>query len=68
MFFILFDNWKTLFFMHIYRYAVAWYNHHVAAFFETRVLKEVRILHPLSPQKRYSAASFKIKHLLLKCY
>ena len=26
------------------------YNRHVAAFFETSVLKEVRILHPLFPQ------------------
>ena len=50
MFFIPFDNWKTLFFIQIYQYSVVWYNRHVAAFFETGVLKEVRILFPLSPQ------------------
>ena len=34
----------------IYRYPEAYYNRHVATFFETSVLKEVRILCPLSPQ------------------
>ena len=34
----------------IYRYPESWWNHHVAAFFETSVLKELHILCPLSPQ------------------
>ena len=50
MFFIPYDNWKTLFFMQIYRKPVVWCNRHVVAFFEASVLKEVRILYPLSPQ------------------
>ena len=33
---------------------------YVAALFETSVLKEVRILHPLSPQKNFNAANKKI--------
>ena len=33
----------------IYRYPESWWNRHVAAFFETSVLKEVHILFPLSP-------------------
>ena len=37
-------------FTQIYRYPEAYCNRHVAAFFETNVLKEVRILCPLSPQ------------------
>ena len=36
--------------MEVYCYQEVWDNHHVAAFFETNVLKEVRILYPLSPQ------------------
>ena len=35
------DNWKTLFGLT---------QCHIAAFFETSVLKEVRILYPLSPR------------------
>ena len=50
MFFISNDNWKTLFFTQMYRYPEVRYNRHDAAFFETNVLKEVRILHSLSPQ------------------
>ena len=42
--FVLFDNWKTLFFTQIYRYLEVWCNHHVAAFSEANVLKEVCIL------------------------
>ena len=44
MFFIPFDNWKT-FFMQIIQY-----NRHFAGFFETSVLKVVRILYTLSLQ------------------
>ena len=50
MLFITRDNWKTLFFIQIYRQAEPWLNRHIAIFFETSVLKEVRILYPLSPQ------------------
>ena len=50
MFFIPFDNWKTLFFMQIYQYPAVCYNRHFAALFETSVLKEARVLYPLSLQ------------------
>ena len=50
MFFIPCENWKTLFFIKIYRYPEVWYNRHVAAFFEGSVLEEVRIFYRLSPQ------------------
>ena len=50
MFFIPCDNWKTLFFIQIYRYLEVCYNRHVGEFFETSVLKEVRIFYPLSSQ------------------
>ena len=50
MFFILRDNLKTLFFTQIYLYPEHFCNHHAVAFFETSVLKEVRLLYPLSPQ------------------
>ena len=49
MFLVPCDNRKTLFFIQIYHYPEIWHNHHAAVFFETSVLKEVRILHPLSP-------------------
>ena len=43
--------WLTLISIYlIYRYPEVWYNRHVAAFFETYVLKEVRFLCLLSPQ------------------
>ena len=32
-------------------------NRHVAAIFKASVLKEVRILYPLSPQQHYNAAN-----------
>ena len=44
MFFILCDNWKTLFFKKICRYSEGFSNRPAAAFFEKGVLKEVRIL------------------------
>ena len=50
IFFIPCDNCKQYFFTKINRYPEAWCNRHVAAFFQTSVLKEVRILSPLSPQ------------------
>ena len=59
MFFISNDNWKTLFFTQMYRYPEVRYNRHVAAFFETNVLKEVRILHSLSPQQHHNTANTK---------
>ena len=37
------DNWKTLFFVQIHSYPEGFCKHHVVAFFETSVLKEVRI-------------------------
>ena len=44
MFFILYDNWKTLFFAKDYRYSEGFSSHHVATFFERSILKEVRML------------------------
>ena len=58
-FFITCDNWKTLFFMQMYRYPEVWWNRHVGLFFETSVLKEVLILCPLSPYRHYNAANTK---------
>ena len=58
MFFFPYDNSK-IFFIQFSRYPEVWYNHHVVALFETSVLKEVRILHPLSPQKHYNATNNK---------
>ena len=48
---------ETVFFTQIYRFPEAWWNHYVAAFFETSVLKEVHILCPLSPQQYYNDAN-----------
>ena len=59
MFFISYNNWKTLIFIKNFRYPEVWYNRHVAASFETSVLKEVRILYPLSPQWHYNAVNTK---------
>ena len=50
MFFNTCDNFKTLFFIQICLYPGHFCNHYVVAFFETSVLKEVRILYLLSPQ------------------
>ena len=47
IFFIPCDNWKTFFFIQTCHYPEVSCNRHVAAFFETSVLKEVRILYPL---------------------
>ena len=69
MLFISCDNWKTLLFIQTYCYPEVFCNHHVAAFFETSVLKEVHILCPLSPQQYYNAAHTKgpkLKILLFK--
>ena len=57
MFFIPCDNWKTFFFIQIYCYPKVWCNRHVAVIFKTSVLKEVRILYPLSPQQDYYPAN-----------
>ena len=45
MLFIPCDNCKTLFFIQNYRYPEVWCNCHTAAFFETSILKEVRIFY-----------------------
>ena len=37
-----------------HRYSEVIFNHHVFVFFETSVLKEVRVLCPLSPQYHYN--------------
>ena len=50
MFFILCDNRKQYFFRKSYCYPEASCQRHVAAFFETSVLKEIRVLCPLSPK------------------
>ena len=49
MFFIVSDNWKTLFFTQIYSYAEVCCNRHVAGLFELSFLKEIHILCALSP-------------------
>ena len=54
MFFIPCDNWKT-FFIQTYRYPEVWCNRHVAALFETSILKKVRILYSLFSQQHYNA-------------
>ena len=61
MFFISCDNWKT-FFIQIYCYPEVWYNRPIAAFLEASVLKEVHILHPLSPQYHDNAANTKVQN------
>ena len=50
MFFIPCDNWKTFFFIQTYCYPEVWCNRHVAALFETSILKKVRISYSLFPQ------------------
>ena len=77
MLFILSDNWKTLF-LKIYRYSEGSPNRHVAAFFERRALKEVRILRRLVFSRFFdirgnlemlaqcSCQSSKIKFMLVK--
>ena len=42
-----FDNWKTLLLIKVCCCPFSFFNRHVLAFFETRVLKEVRFLHYL---------------------
>ena len=37
-------NWETIFLVKVYRYSEDFSNHQVPAFFERRVLKEVRVL------------------------
>ena len=44
MFFILFNNWKSLFFVKVCRYLEIFFSRHIVAFFEASVLKEVHIL------------------------
>ena len=48
---------KTFFFIQTYRYTEVWCNRHVAALFETSILKKVRILYSLFPQQHYNAAN-----------
>ena len=43
MFFIPFDNWKSCFFVKVWRY-LRFFSLHFVAFFEAKGLKEVRIL------------------------
>ena len=45
--FILCNNWKTLFFIKVYRYSEGFSSRHIATFFGRSVLKEVRILNYL---------------------
>ena len=58
--FILCDNWKTFFLKKkAYRYPTVFLNHHIVAFFENSILKEVRIL--CYPQNNSATFKFKIK-------
>ena len=41
------DHWKTMFFVKVYHYPKDFSNHHIVAFFEISVLKEVCLLHYL---------------------
>ena len=50
MFFIPRDNWKIIFLIQSYRYPEVWCNCHVAALFETSILKKVSILYLSFPQ------------------
>ena len=43
MFFILCDNWKTIFFIKVYRYSESFSNRHAVSFFGRSVLKEIRV-------------------------
>ena len=54
MFFIQCGDWKTLFLTKIVL-TLRFFQRHIVAFFETNVLKEIRILRILSPQ--YSATN-----------
>ena len=57
--FILCDNWKTFVLKKAYRYPAVFFNHHIVAFFENSILKEVRIL--CYPQNNRATFKFKIK-------
>ena len=48
MIFISCDQWKTLIFQKACNYSEIFFNRHIVVFFETSVLKEVRILHYLN--------------------
>ena len=63
MLFILCDNWKTLFFMKIYRYSEGFSSRHVATFFKRSVLKEVCILCYL-----YNTVTAQCQYQSLKIY
>ena len=60
MFFILCDNWKTLFFKKVYRYSEDFSNHHAAAFLRS-ISKEVRILRYLHNSSTILTPNFKNK-------
>ena len=47
MFFIPFDNWKSLFFVKVSLLLWDSFSHHIVAFYETSVLKGIHILHYL---------------------
>ena len=59
--FILSDNWKTLFFIKVYRYSEGFSNHQVAAFLGRSVLKEVSVLLYLYNNSTMLMRKFKIK-------
>ena len=61
IFFVSCDNWKTWFFLKVCRYCNVFANLHIVIFFETSVLKEVRILNYLQNNSAMLMLSFKIE-------
>ena len=58
-FFILCDNWKTLFFTKVCRYSESFSNHHAAVFLERSISKEVYVLRYLHNNSTMLVPKFK---------
>ena len=65
MFFALFDNWKTLFFMKVYRCSEGFSNSHSVGDFELSVSKEVCILRYFHNNSMTLIAKFQNKAVVL---
>ena len=63
IFFIPCDKWKTLFFSKSFWLPQDFFNHHFAVFFETSVLKQVRILPSLHNNSVVLSLQLQIKRL-----
>ena len=64
MFFIPFDDWKTLFFIKVYRYSEDFSNGHVVTFFEPSVLREICILQYLGNNSTILILKFQNKFVV----